>query len=73
MWQKIKLRYKWQSGRSKVIKRYKKIMRNFPQPPICAAGEDFELYIQRLLKHLLFTNRCIRLSQIAIRQLAKER
>lgn len=43
MWQKIKLKYKWRSGRNKVIKRYEKIMRNFPLPPICAAGEDFEL------------------------------
>ena len=73
MWQRIKLRYKWRSGRSKVIKRYEKIMRNFPQPPICATGENFELYTQRLLKHLLFTNRCMRLSRIAIRQLEKER
>lgn len=72
MCQKIKLRYKWQSGRNKVIKRYEKIMPNFPLPPICAAGENFELYTQRVLNHLLFTNRCMRLSQIAIRYYEKE-
>lgn len=72
MLQKIKLRYKWRSGRSKVIKRYEKIMRNFPQPPICATGEDFELYTQRVLNHLLFfISRYMRLSRIAIRHLRK--
>lgn len=71
MWKKIKLRYKWRYGRSKVIKRYEKIMRNFPQPPICAAGEDFELYTQRVAKHLVLLCRCMRLNHIAIRQFNK--
>lgn len=70
---KLKLKFKWRSGRNKVIKRYEQIMRNFPQPPICVAGEDFELYTQRVLNHLLFTSRCMRLNHIAIRQLEKER
>lgn len=72
MCQKIKLKYKWRSGRNKVIKRYEKIMRNFPQPPICKAGEDFELYTQRVLNHLLFTRRCMRLNHIAIRYYDKK-
>ena len=71
MWQKIKLKYKWRFGRNKVIKRYEKIMRNFPLPPICAAGENFELYTQRVANHLLFICRCMRLTRIAIRIIQK--
>lgn len=72
MWQKIKLKYKWRSGRSKVIKRYEKIMPNFPQPPICEDGEDFELYSERVAKHLVLLCRCMRLNNIAIRYYDKE-
>lgn len=35
MLKKIKLWLKWQIGRDKVIKRYWKITRNFPNPPKC--------------------------------------
>lgn len=72
MWQKIKLKHKWRIGREKVIKRYEKIMQNFPQLPICAACENFELYTQRVANHLLFTCRGRRLNQIVIRYYEKE-
>lgn len=72
MWKKIKLKYKWRTGRKKVIKRYENFMRDFPQIPIFGAGEDFELYTQRVLNYLLFTRKCMRLNDIAIRRLDKE-
>ena len=72
MWQKIKLKYKQLTGRNKVIKRYEKFMRNFPQITICAPEEDFEQYTQRVVSHLLFVRRCMRLNNIAIRILDKE-
>ena len=72
MLKKIKLKYKWFTGRNKVIKRYEKFMRNFPQQPIFSPEEDFEQYTQRVLNHLLFVRRCMRLNDIAIRRLDKE-
>lgn len=73
MLQKIKLKYKWKTGRSKVIKRYKKIMQNFPQPVVYKDGEDFELYSEKVHKHLLFILRGNRLNEIALKRLFKER
>lgn len=72
MLKKIKLKYKWLTGRNKVIKRYEKFMRIFPQQPIFSPEEDFEQYTQRVLNHLLFVRRCMRLNDIAIRRLDKE-
>lgn len=72
MLKKIKLKYKWVTGRNKVIKRYEKFMRNFPQQPIFLPEEDFEQYTQRVLNPLLFVRRCMRLNDIAIRRLDKE-
>lgn len=72
MLKKIKLKYKWFTGRNKVIKRYEKFMRNFPQQPIFSPEEDFEQYTQKVLNHLLFVRRCMRLNDIAIRRLDKE-
>lgn len=72
MLKKIKLKHKWLTGRNKVIKRYEKFMCNFPQPPICAPEEDFEQYTQRVVSHLLFVRRCMRLNNIATQILDKE-
>lgn len=72
MLKKIKLKYKWRTGRKKVIKRYENFMRDFPQIPIYGSGEDFELYSQRVLNHTLFICRCNRLGDISIRMLDKE-
>lgn len=70
---KIKLKHKWRSGRKKVIKRYEEIMRNFPKAVFYEDGEDWDLYMQRLTKHLIFICRCMRLNHIAFRILDKER
>lgn len=64
MLKKIKLWLKWQIGRDKVIKRYWKIMRNFPNPPKHKNNEKFSDYSERVLKHLMLIERASRLHKI---------
>lgn len=64
MFEKLKMKWKWVIGRKKVLKRYLKIMNQFPQPPVYIENEEFSDYSNRILKHLMLIERVRRLHRI---------